>query len=269
MAIRRSTALINKLAQGYGVRELLRDGRIYLYSGAQPASADDAPSGTLLAIFTLAAGTYTAPTRSSAKFTIAGGSGSIDTVKVGGMDFNLLSSAVAYNVSTTQTASDVVSNINARQNPLNIVAVADSSDVQLHLPYWLGANGDNLSLAVTATTLTAQINGGSSTVFGGTGSPAAGVTAVNGLNFLESISSGALSKEATAWQASGITDGTAGWFRFVAGGSDATVVDSSYVYVRFDGSVATSGGDMTISSTAITGGAIYTISNGTITEPAA
>jgi len=266
MAIRRSTALINKLAQGYGVRELLRDGRIYLYTGAQPADADTAPSGTLLGTYTLSAGTYTEPVRSAALFTIAGGSGSIDTVKVGGMGFNLLSAAVAYDTSTTITATNVAANINARQNPLNIVADTSGADVRLYLPYWLGANGDGLTLAVTATTLTAQINGGSSSAFGGTGSPSAGTTAVNGLNFLEAITDGALSKEATAWQMTAVASGTAGWFRYVAGGS--TVGGVADADIRFDGTVATSGGDMTISSVTITAGAIYVIASGTIAEPA-
>jgi len=266
MAIRRSTALINKLAQGYGVRELLRDGRIYVFSGAQPTDADTAPSGTLLTTFTLGGGTYTEPVRSAAKFTIAGGSGSIDTVKVGGMSFNLLSAAVPYNGSTGQTATDVAANINARQNPLNIVADVSSSDVRLYLPYWLGALGDSLTLAVTATTLTAQINGGSSTAFGGSGSPNAGTTAVNGLNFLEAITDGVLTKEASTWQGTAVASGTAGWFRFVAGGSTYNGVAD--LDIRFDGTVATSGGDMTISSASITSGAVYTISAGTISEPA-
>ena len=258
MPIRFSTALRNAAAGGFGVREFLRDGRLFVYSGAQPASADVAPTGTLICTYTLSGGSFTAPTRSSAKFTIAGGSGSIDTVKVGGLTENLLSAAVPYNISTTQTATDVAANINARQNGLNIVAQASGSDVNLYLPHWLGANGNGLTLAVTATTLTAQINGGSSSTFGGTGSPAAGVTAVNGLNFQFPAVNGVLSKEVTVWQGTAAVTGTAGYFRFVAGGS--TVDGVGGTDIRFDGSVATSGGDLNLSSTSFASGAVQTIS---------
>jgi hypothetical protein len=265
MAIRRSTGLRNGFAGGFGLRELLRDGKLLVYSGSQPSSADDAPAGTLLVTYTLSGGAFTPPVRSAAKFTIAGGSGSIDTVKVGGMTFNLLSAAVPYNASTTQTATDVAANINARQNPLNIVADTSGSDVRLYLPYWLGALGDTLSLAVTATTLTAQINGGSSTAFGGPGAPNAGTTAVNGLNFLFPAVAGALSKEATIWQGTAVETGTAGWFRFVAGGSSES--GSSTTDIRFDGNVGTSGADLNLSSTAITSGAVQSISGFTLTIP--
>lgn len=268
MAIRRSTALINKLAQGYGVRELLRDGRIYLYTGTQPTSVDSLPTGTNICIFTAAGGTFTPPVQSRAKITLSGVSGSLDTVKVGGMAFNLLSAAVSYDTSLTATAAAVAANINAQQNPLNITADSSSADVRLYLPYWLGALGDGLTLAVTATTLGAAINGGSSATFGGSGSPGGGTTAVNGLNFNEAISAGALSKTATAWQGIGINGGgVAGWFRFVAGGSDIATAGTSSVY--FDGSVGTSSttSDMAVSSLTITADAVYTISNGTTTEP--
>lgn len=258
MAIRFSTALKNAAAGGFGVREMLRDGRLYLYSGAQPSSADVAPTGTLLCTYTLSGGTFTAPVRSAAKFTISGASGSIDTVNVGGMTFNLLSAAVAYDTSTTVTATNVKNNINARQNPLNIVADSSGADVILYLPYWLGANGDALTLAVTSTTLTTSINGGSSSAFGGTGSPNAGTTAVNGLNFQFPAVAGVLSKETTIWQGTAAATGTAGYFRFVAGGS--TVDGVANADVRFDGSVGTSGADLNLSSVSIASASVQTIS---------
>jgi hypothetical protein len=174
------------------------------------------------------------------------------------MDFNLLSAAVAWDTDLTTTAAAVAANINARQNPLNITATANVGVVTLSLPFWLGAEGDSLTLVSTETAGTTLAVADAN--FSG------GTTAVNGLNFLEAAVAGVLSKEATVWQGTGLADGTAGWFRFVAGGSTVSGVSGSDV--RFDGSVATSGGDMTISSTDINADAIYTISSGNITEPA-
>lgn len=264
MAIRKSTALVNAMVLGYGIREALADGRLYEYSGSQPSSADVAPTGTLLAIYTVGGNTYTEPVRSAASITLGGASGSLDTVTVGGLGFNLLSAAVPFNTSLTQTATDVAANINARQNPLNIAADSSGADVLLYTPYWLGALGDGLTLATTETTLTAQINGGSSTAFGGTGSPNAGTTAVNGLNFGEVPSTGLISKTSAVWQATGLATGTAGYFRFVAGGS--TVDGVSGTDVRFDGTVAVSGGDMTVGSTTVTAAAVYTINSGSFQD---
>lgn len=267
MSLRISTALRNALASGYGLRELLRDGRLYVYSGSQPADADTDVSGILLVTFTLDGGTFTPPVRSQAKITIGGSSGSIDTITVGGGAFNLLSAAVAYDTSTTVTAAAVAANINARQNPLNITATSSGADVTLYAPYWLGALADGLTLAATATTLTATINGGSSSTFGGAGSPSAGTTAVNGINFQFPAVAGVLSKETTTWKGTAAASGTAGWFRFVPGGS--SVSGASTTDLRIDGAIATSGGEITIGNTSITSGAVQTINTFTITVPAA
>lgn len=269
MAIRRSTALVNGLAQGYGVRELLRDGRIYLYTGTQPTTADLVPTGTLLGTFTLSGGVYTSPTAATAIIGLSGSAGDIDTIYIGGSTFNLLSASVTcakVGAVFNTDCVNIAANINARQNPFNITATPSGETVILSTPYWFGAGANGLTVAVAGTTTTFAINGGSSSAFGGIGSTA-GVTAVNGLNFGDVATDGAISKEATVWQCTAIASGTAGWFRYVAGGS--TVDGVADTDVRFDGTVATSGGDMTISSTAITSGAVYTISAGTITEPTA
>jgi len=266
MALRFSTGCRNAVAGGFGWREALKDGRLYVYSGTQPTDADQDVEGTLLVTFTLSGGTYTAPVRSQAKITLSGASGSLDTVSVGGAAFNLLSAAVSFSSDLTTTAAAVASNINARQNPLNIVATSSGADITLSLPYWMGALGDGLSVAATATTLVATINGGSSTTFGGTGAPAAGTTSVNGLNFQFPAVAGVLSKESTIWQGTAAATGTAGWFRYVAGGS--TVSGISTTDTRFDGSIATSGSDMDIANTLITSGSVQTINTFTFTVPA-
>lgn len=255
MAIRRSTSLINALSQGFGTRELLTDGRLFLYSGSQPASADDAATGTQLLTYTVAGGTYVGPTKAMATIAIGGtATGSIDTLTIGGADFNLLSSSVSFNSSAQQTASDIADNINAKMNFLNITAVANVSDVELYSPYWIGAGANNLTFACTVSgSLTATLSG----VFAG------GVTAINGLNFADTVNDGLIAKTSDVWQGMGAVTGTAGYFRFVAGGSEP---DNTGDTIRFDGSVGTANADMIISSTAVVSEVIYTITAGTITE---
>ena len=268
MAIRVSTEFRNRISEGYGIRELLRDGRIYVYSGSQPATADTAPTGTLLATYTLSGGTYTAPASSQADITISGSTGTIDTITVGGSAVDLLGGTpVAITAGSLGSSADnIAAQINAVQNPLNITAASDSVDtITLSCPVWMGANADGLTVATTQTTSTVSINGGSSSAFGGTGSPQGGTTAVNGLNFQFPASSGVLSKETTVWQdTSADNTGTAGWFRFVAGGSSVSGGTSEVV---FDGNVATSGGDLNMTSTSITAATTQTISTFTITFP--
>ena len=260
MAIRRSTALVNAMAQGYGMRELLKGGRLYLYSGSQPATADLTVSGTNLVLFTANGGTYTQPTRSFATVAIGGSAtGTLATLKVGGMAFDLLSAPVSYTSSAAATCDLIVANINARQNPLNIVASRSGDNVLLHLPYWIGALGDSLTFAATVTgSLTATASG----VFGG------GVTTVNGLDYLETITAGAIAKDTSSWQGTGLVGGTAGYFRYVAAGSTHDGVSGTDI--RFDGAIGTAAGagiDMVIGNLTIVAGTIYNISNGSITEP--
>lgn len=143
MAIRFSTGLKNAMLGDTGLKSALADGVIHIYSGAQPSSANDAATGTLLGTVTVDAGAFTP-----------------------------------------------------------------------------------------------------------------GV-ATNGLEF-EAASGGSISKAAAEnWQFSGITNGTAGWFRFVGNAVDSGA--QSTTLPRIDGSIARTGGDMTLSSTTITAGAPNTI----------
>lgn len=58
MAIRLSTGLRNALLDTGSFKSTFADGVIYIYSGAQPAGADSAVSGTLLGIVTVNAGAF-------------------------------------------------------------------------------------------------------------------------------------------------------------------------------------------------------------------
>jgi len=272
MALRFSTALRNAVGSGLSWAEALANGRLYIFTGTQPADADTTDSGTNLVIFTLLGGAYTAPTQCIAKFTIAGTtSGSIDAVTVGGASnstgFDLLNSAsVAHTGSHSTTATAVAADINAKANPFGIIAEASGADVLLYVPKMRGAEFNSINLYTAATTCTASVNGGSSNTLGGTGTSQAGVASANGLNF-QKAAAGVLAKETTAWQGQGLVAGTAGWFRYVAGGHSYT--GASTTDIRMDGSIATSGGDLSLDSLTIGVGAVQSINTFSVTIPAA
>lgn len=256
MALRLSTALRNGLLARGSLKDLLDQGKLLIYSGPQPTTADDAVSGTLLATITVASGAFTAEVNSVGTVTLnSGSSGSIDTVTVNSIE--IMGSATAYNTSLTQTAADIAAKIN--RNPKNKLFNASSSGavVTITAVPGLGTLPNAWTLASTATTL-AKTDAGM----------ASGVNAANGLSF-DNPSDGTLIKRATeTWSGVAGADGTAGWFRFVASAADAGAADALAVYSRLDGAIATSGSDLNMSSTAVVNGATQTINSFSLTEPA-
>lgn len=257
MAQRKSTGLVNFIADSGAVRQALANSRIYVYTGTQPATADAAVSGTLLVTLTKSGGTFTAETLPQWKFTISGGSGSIDSVKVGGVE--CLSGAVSYTTDLTTTAAAVAANITAFFSIPDYRATSDGAAVIITGPVGSGATLNGLSVVVTATTLTAAYNdtGETGAVF------TTGVTCVNGCNFQFPAAAGVLSKETEAWSGVAAATGTAGWFRIEADPTDNK--GSSTAFKRLDGAVSTSGAEMNLTSTSITSGGTFTINAGSVT----
>jgi len=272
MALRFSTALRNAVASGMSWNEALANGRLYIYTGTQPDDADSDPgSVTTLVTFTKASGIYTAPIATSALATVGGTDGTITAVAIGGANaatgFNLLNATVTANASnTTDTAVLVAASINAKVNPFGIKATSAAANVTITCPIQSGIDLKTMNIftAVTANA-TLPINGGSSSTIGGTGAANVGGAAANGCNF-QVAANGAIAKETTAWSANAAANGTAGWFRYVSGGSNAA--GASVTDIRFDGRIATSGADLNLSSTTITANATQTINTFTITVPA-
>lgn len=86
-----------------------------------------------------------------------------------------------------------------------------------------------------------------------------------GLHF-DTSTDGTLSKAAAEdWKFKGIAAGTAGWFRFTADGGFPDI--NSSVEARIDGTIATSGGDVSITNVAITVGSPNTVDVFTFTLP--
>lgn len=267
MALSYSTGLLNEVAAGTSWAEALANFVVKVFSGTKPANADAAATGTLIHTFTKDGASVTPPVASKASITLTGSSGSIDTIKVGGLAQNLLSAAVPYTSDLTTTAAAVAADINAKRNALDITATSSGAVITLSLPKIVGADGDGLTVAVTSTTLGASVNGGSSSTFGGAGAPSVGTTAVNYLQFKFPAVDGAVSKTTDTWQSTAVAENTGGWFRIEA--SDDDNQGASTTFKRIDGSMATSGADWNVATTSFKVGDVDTINTFKLTVPSA
>jgi hypothetical protein len=268
MTLRFSPALQNFIAEDASWKDFFDNGSIEIYTGTQPATADLAPTGTLLVTLTSSSGAKTNEVAGTGVITYTSSGGSVDTVSLLGLD--ILGGAVAYDTSLTVTAAAVALKIN--RNPKNKFVIATSSLGVLTLTALPGF-GTLLNSAALATTTTTMVGTVTSTTFGsGTGGSVAGVNAANGLKMDWNAAAGVLTKDVTqTWSGVAVGAGTqtAGWFRYKGGVVDAGALDASAVFKRMDGSIATSGADMNMSSTAIANGATITLSTFSFTIPAA
>lgn len=258
MAVRLSTALVNKMMDTACFKDLLSNCVIDIYTGSQPTSADDAKSGTLLVSVTKNSGAYTSETAAVGSLTIAGASGSVDTVTVNGVD--ILGGSVAFITDINTTATAVATQINKNPKNKNITASTTGSSgvITLTARPGLGSLPNTWAVSGTYTTIT----GGTYVAMTG------GVNAANGLNFGAAVL-GVLSKDSDTWSGTAVATGTAGWFRVRGRGDDGTAADSSKVFPRFDGAISTSGAQMNLGSTTITSGAPFIVPVAAFTLPTA
>lgn len=257
MTLRLSTALRDFVNNQGSLKDALHDGEIRIYTGAQPASADTAPSGTLLCTITAASAARTAEVSATGTVTLAGSSGSVTSITVNSVE--VLGATVAFDTDLTTTAAAVAAQINKYRSQPNYTATSSGAVVTIIAPRGLGAIANGYVVSTTVSTLTkTDVNMGSAT---------AGVTAVNGLRFGVS-SSGVLVKDASqVWSGVNAASGTAGWFRFTGSVADSGATDSSATQVRLDGAVSTSGAQLNMSSTSLTSAATTTLSSFPITLP--
>ena len=254
-----STAFRNFLAQGGGWVDALGNGRIRIYTGAQPATPDAAPTGTLLATIVANRGIYTPEVRATATVELAGVSGSVDALTVAGIP--LIHATVPFNNDIIITAADLATAINTARPAHRFTATVTAATVTIKAPKNSGAYLNGLPVAFSGTTLTGTINGGASSTLGGTGATT-GVTTANGLVF-GGPSAGVINKTADVWSGIAVASGTAGWMRFEGEGNDDQ--SSGTEYIRLDCSIGTSGADINISNAQVAAGAEQTFSPFTIT----
>jgi len=118
------------------------------------------------------------------------------------------------------------------------------------LAVYSGSQPTDADSAATGTLLfTISLNGGAT-----------------GLSF-ENAASGVLVKAtAETWQGTAVASGTAGWCRLYEEGDDPSL--ASTVFARIDGNAGTSGAQLNMSNTAVTSGAVQSVSAFSLTLPA-
>jgi hypothetical protein len=255
MTLRLSAGLRNFVNQNGSIRDALSGGEIQIYSGAQPATADTAPTGTLLATITASSAARTSEVLAVGTVTLnSGAAGAITALTVNSV--SIIDTAVPFNTSLAQTAGDLAAMINNSTSSPEYTASASGAVVSIQARRGSGAAPNGFVVASTATTLTK------------TDAPmAGGVSAVNGLQFGTSAG-GVLAKRASqTWSGVAVASGAAGWFRFVGAVADPGTLDTIESTVRMDGSVSTSGAQLNMSSTTIASGATQTIASFPITLP--
>jgi hypothetical protein len=254
MTLRLSTALRSHALSGGSLKESLQNGKILIYSGAQPATADAAPTGTLLATITASSLAHTAEVQATGTITLSGSAGSVDGVTVNGVA--IIDAPVPFDTSLTVTAQNLAAAINNSLSSPDYIASAAGAVVTLKAKRGVGALVNGHVVTATLTTLTATY-----------ANIAGGVTPANGLKF-GTAAAGVLPKLASqTWSGVAVATGTAGWFRFVGSIADSGVSDTTESDIRMDGSISTSGAQLNMSSTNIVASATQTISSFPVTLP--
>lgn len=255
MALRFSKGLRNFINSGGSLRQALNGGKIKIFTGSQPTNADDAEAGTLLVTITKSAGAHTDEVYSVGTVSLdSGASGNVSSVKVNSIE--VLNGTTTFNSSLTQTASDLARDINRNPQNLQYVASASGTVVTLTAKPGLGALVNGHVLSGTVSTIGATF-----------GTMTGGVTPVNGLNWEVSATGTMTARSDETWSGTAVADGTAGWFRWIAGIADAGSADSAETYMRLDGSIAASGGQLN-GATAIASGSVQTVTSDQFVIPA-
>lgn len=256
MALRFSSGFRNFINEGGSLKHGLAGGKLLIYTGSQPAAANDAASGTLLVTLTLGAAAHTSEVSSAGSVVLTGGgSGSVNTLTVNSLE--IMGSATNFNTSLSQTATDIATKIN--NNPKNYLYKAQASGATINIVAnpGLGTLPNTWVVASTTTTITKTDN-----------NMASGVNSANGLTFGDSAAGVMVKNPTETWSGTAGNSGTAGWFRFVGPIADAGAADSSEVFLRLDGNVATSGANLNMSNTAIVAAAVQTLNTFSLTYPA-
>jgi len=259
-----SSGFVTNLCRSGGYWKNLANGVLKLYSGAEPATADAAATGTLLATLSLSGGAWTAETLAEYKATVTGTSGTVTSIKIGGLE--ILGSTVTFATDVTVTAALIAAKINDHSNTTGFVARSSAGVVYVTCPPTTGTSHNAGILLVTT------VSGGDiAFTVAGTGTPAdsggtAGVAAANGLNFQFPAVAGVFTKETTVWQdTSADASGTVGYARLTLEGADDFTLSTAYRRVQY--SVGTSGADITSSVLTTTAAAPVILNTFTFTVP--
>lgn len=243
--LRLSTGLRNALNNGLGFQGIFNKGFINVYTGSQPANADNAATGTLLGVVSSGGLAPTFEVPATGTITLAtGAAGSVNTVTVGG--FNIIpDGAVPFNTSLAQTAADLCDAINRNGH---FLATVSGAAVTITPRPGSGAAYNSAVVTATLTTLTAtyaNMSGGADSANGLLMGPSAG---------------GVISKlPAQNWRFNGLAAGTAGWFRFIQCRGDDGLAAVAPWQARLDGTIGVGSGDASIGNATVAVGLPNTI----------
>lgn len=240
MTLKYSTGARQHLASRGSFRDAFQNGRIEIYTGAQPTNADAAVTGTLLCTITDSSAARTAEVLAAGSVTLdTGTGGSLDTLTVNGVE--IMGAAVPFNTSLTQTAADVAAKCQASLSSVDYTVTSSGAVITITARPGTGTGPNGFVVASTATTITKT-----------DANLAGGVAAVNGLKFGDSAA-GVLAKLSTqTWSGVNGATGTAGWYRAYGSVADAGGLDSTGTAIREDGAISTSAAELNMASTALT-----------------
>lgn len=242
----------NSLRGALSATYSLAGGWIGLYSGTQPATADAAATGTLLAKITQASGpfvagayqTYDVDGLCQTQSPAVPGALTLDGVTAGTL-------GVGYYVTISGTGNE--------SDKIFRVTGTGNNDEAL-IEYLQGPSNATVSSKHTFKTVS-EIYVSAATADAIT----AGYGVTNGL-FLGAASSNKIAKHANqVWSGIGIAAGTAGWFRFYGAAADDG--SESTTLPRLDGRIATSGAEMNLSNLSVVIYAPITLDTFTLSWP--
>jgi hypothetical protein len=257
MTMRLSTGLRNYLANGGSIAQALRNGKMDIFTGTQPSSADALATGTRLCTITNNGQAYTPEVASLGAVQLTGSSGTVNTITVGGV--NILPAPVPFNSTLAQTMADVVAMINSGASYPEYFASTNGTIITIAAAPGAAAAPNGLAVAAT-------VAGGLAASPTNMGASIAGSAAVNGLQF--TAPANGIVSSSGVWSGTNVAAGVAGWFRQYGCYVDASALDSTAKYFRIDGAIATSGAEMNLSNTSFVAGAVTLIQNWAMTVPA-
>lgn len=256
MTQRMSTGLTNFLAKYGSFDDALQNGAIDIYTGVQPASADAAPTGTLLCTITDNSGAQTQEVQSTGTVTLTGGaSGSVNSVLVNSVD--ILGAAVPFNATLTQTAADVAAQINRNNSAPDYTASSSGAVITITAKRGAGTSPNTFTVSSTLTTITASYV-----------AMAGGVNPVNGLKFDTPVGGVMAMRTSQVWAGNNANGGQAGWFRFRGSVVDSGALDTIGNQIRCDGAVSTAGAELNLNNVVFVASANTKLATATVTVPA-
>ena len=253
MALLWSTGIRQFVAQHGSYKRALQGGVMIIYSGTVPSTADAVAGSytTQLVRITLASGSYTPETQSSAALTLSGTGGSLDTLTVAGID--IVGAIVPYVTDLITTALNTVAQIQTYlSNPEYEVS---ASGAVITVKSLLGSGIAQNGFTLNCTTSGGLLEDLPQTFTGG-------VASVNGLTYLYGIN-GVMSKASGTWSGVISNTGTASYWRIYGPTENewgAPLASTSAIRVQGTCGVGSTY-DYNMASTALVAGQTHIIDN--------